>query len=55
MQTDLADVQREELDRVLQQFFYAELVKIDRKQYKLESLKVIIAAIEWMEGPMKTR
>lgn len=43
--TDLADVPREELDRVLQQF-YAELVKIDGSEYEPESLKVMIAAID---------
>ena len=45
VQTDLADVPREELDRALQQF-YAELVKIDGKEYEPESLKVMIAAID---------
>ena len=45
MQTDLADVPKEELDRVLQQF-YAELVKIDGKEYEPESLKVMIAVID---------
>ena len=45
MQTDLADVPKEELNRVLQQF-YAELVKIDGKEYEPESLKVMIAVID---------
>ena len=45
MQTDLADVPKEKLDQVLQQF-YAELVKIDGKEYEPESLKVMIAAID---------
>ena len=38
VQTDLVDVPKEELNRVLQQF-YAELVKIDGKEYEPESLK----------------
>lgn len=42
---NLADVPREKLDRVLQQF-YAELVKIDGREYEPESLKVMIAAID---------
>ena len=36
---------KEELDRVLQQF-YAEVVKIDGKEYEPESLKVMITAID---------
>ena len=44
---DLADVPREELDKVPQQF-YAELMKIhvDGKEYEPEYLKVMIAAID---------
>ena len=38
VQMDFADVPKEELNRVLQQF-YAELVKIDGKEYEPESLK----------------
>ena len=45
MQTELADVPKEKLNRVLQQC-YAELVKIDGKEYKPESLKVMIVAID---------
>ena len=45
MQTDLTDVPKEELDRVLQQF-YAELVKKDEKEYVPESLMMMIAAVD---------
>jgi len=45
IQTDLADIPREDFGRVLQQL-YAELGKIDGKEYEPESLKVMIAAID---------
>ena len=45
MQTDLVNIPKGELNRVLQQL-YAELAKIDGKEYEPESLKVVIAAID---------
>ena len=42
---DIADIAKENLDKVLQQFF-AELVKEDGENYEPESLKVMFAALD---------